>query len=64
MSIPVAAKRCPEYQPQPYIDAMRDLAKRWPDDPDAEIFYAESLLIPVRWHWYGPDGTAAPARSS
>jgi tetratricopeptide (TPR) repeat protein len=55
-----AAKRCPEYQPQPYIDAMRDLAKRWPDDPDAEIFYAESLLIPVRWHWYGPDGTAAP----
>jgi tetratricopeptide (TPR) repeat protein len=55
-----AAKRCPEYQPQPYIDAMRDLAKRWPDDPDAQTFYAESLLIPVRWHWYSADGTAAP----
>jgi tetratricopeptide (TPR) repeat protein len=55
-----AAKRCPEYQPQPYIDAMRDLAQRWPDDPDAQTFYAESLLIPQRWHWYGPDGTAAP----
>jgi tetratricopeptide (TPR) repeat protein len=55
-----AAKRCPEYQPQPYIDAMRDLAQRWPDDPDGQTFYAESLLIPVRWHWYGPDGAAAP----
>jgi tetratricopeptide (TPR) repeat protein len=55
-----AAKRCPEYQPQPYIDAMRDLAKRWPDDPDAQTFYAESLLIPVRWHWYAADGSPAP----
>ncbi len=54
-----AAKRCPEYQPQPYIDAMRDLAKRWPDDPDAQTFYAESLLIPVRWHWYTSDGRPA-----
>lgn len=55
-----AAKRCPEYQPQPYIDAMRELARRWPDDLDAQTFYAESLLIPVRWHWYAADGTAAP----
>ena len=55
-----AAKRCPEYQPQPYIDAMRELARRWPDDLDAQTFYAESLLIPVRWHWYVADGTAAP----
>lgn len=55
-----AAKRCPEYQPQPYVDAMRDLAKHWPDDLDAQTFYAESLLIPVRWHWYTADGTAAP----
>jgi len=54
-----AAKRCPEYQPQPYIDTMRDLAKRWPDDLDAQTFYAESLLIPARWHWYAADGTAA-----
>src|ERR1041384_8106125 len=26
-----AAKRCPEYQPQTYIDAMRAVAERWPD---------------------------------
>ncbi|HTQ55257.1 MAG TPA: hypothetical protein VMI94_12400 [Bryobacteraceae bacterium] len=54
-----AAARCPEYQPQPYIDATRALAKRWPDDPDALTLYAESLLIPVRWHWYANDGTPA-----
>lgn len=54
-----AAARCPEYQPQPYITAMRDLARRWPDDLDAQTFYAESLLIPSRWHWYGTDGAPA-----
>jgi tetratricopeptide (TPR) repeat protein len=54
-----AAKRCPTYQPQPYMDAMRELAARWPDDPDAVTLYAESLLIPVRWHWYAEDGTPA-----
>jgi tetratricopeptide (TPR) repeat protein len=55
-----AAKRCPEYQPQPYIDAMRAVAARWPDDLDAQTLYAESLLVPVRWHWYASDGTPAP----
>jgi len=56
-----AAKRCPDYQqPQAYIDAMRALAARWPDDLDALTLYAESLMIPVRWHWYSADGTPAP----
>ena len=40
------------YQPQPYIDAMRELAGAGPDDLDAQTLYAESLMIPVRWHWY------------
>lgn len=53
------ATRCPEYQPQAYSDAMRALAVRWPDDPDALTLYAESLMIPVRWHWYANDGTPA-----
>ncbi|MGO4881642.1 MAG: hypothetical protein ACLP59_12570 [Bryobacteraceae bacterium] len=53
------AVRCPEYQPQPYVDAMRALAARWPDDLDALTLYAESLMIPVRWHWYSNDGTPA-----
>lgn len=55
-----AATRCPEYQPQPYINAMRDLAQRWPDDLDAQTLYAESLLVATRWRWYTADGAPAP----
>jgi tetratricopeptide (TPR) repeat protein len=55
-----AAKRCPDDQPKAYADAMRALADRWPDDLDARTLYAESLMIPVRWRWYAPDGTPAP----
>jgi tetratricopeptide (TPR) repeat protein len=54
-----AAKRCPEYQPQTYIDAMKALAASMPDDPDALTFYADALMIPPRWHWYTADGTPA-----
>ncbi|HLY20334.1 MAG TPA: hypothetical protein VKR61_24065 [Bryobacteraceae bacterium] len=54
-----AATRCPEYQPESYIKAMRELARRWPDDLDAQTLYAESLLIPTRWHWYNADGVVA-----
>lgn len=57
--VQAAAKRCPEYQPQPYIDAMKALAARYPDDLDAATLYADSLMVPVRWHWYAPDGTPA-----
>lgn len=55
-----AAKRCPDDQPKAYADAMRAVASRWPDDLDARTLYAESLMIPVRWHWYTADGTPAP----
>jgi tetratricopeptide (TPR) repeat protein len=55
-----ASARCPAYEPQHYIDAARTLRTRWPDDLDALILYAESLMIPVRWHWYAADGTPAP----
>lgn len=54
-----AATRCPEYDPLKYIDAMRALAARFPDDPDAQTCFAESLLLSTRWHWYGPDGKPA-----
>lgn len=56
-----AAARCPDYSdPAKYIAAMRNLAARFPDDPDAQTFFAESLLTPVRWRWYGADGKAGP----
>jgi len=54
-----AAKRCPQDQPHAYIEAMRALCERWPDNLDARTLYAESLMIPVRWHWYAFDGTPA-----
>jgi len=54
-----AAKRCPEYQPQAYIEAMKALSARYPDDLDAATLYAESLMLPVRWHWYTSDGAPA-----
>jgi tetratricopeptide (TPR) repeat protein len=50
---------CPEYKPRAYIDAMRALTARYPDDLDALTIYADSLLIPVRWHWYSGDGKPA-----
>lgn len=54
-----AATWCIEFHPKAYIDAMRDLSRAYPDDPDALTIYAESLLIPSRWHWYSADGTPA-----
>jgi tetratricopeptide (TPR) repeat protein len=48
-----AGTRCPDFSdPDGYIRAMRDLAARQPDDPDAQTFYADALMLPVRWRWY------------
>ena len=56
-----AVSRCPDYgDPSKYIAAMRALAARYPDDPDAQTWLAESLMLPVRWKWYGADGKPAP----
>ncbi len=55
-----AATRCPDYSdPSKYVSAMRQLAQRFPDDPDAQTWYAEALMVPVRWRWYGIDGKPA-----
>jgi tetratricopeptide (TPR) repeat protein len=56
-----AAARCPDYSvPSKYVEAMRKLAMKYPDDPDAQTWLAEALLLPVRWKWYSGDGKAAP----
>jgi tetratricopeptide (TPR) repeat protein len=55
-----ASALCPKYQPEAYVAAMRTLAEKYPDDPDAQTVYAESLMIPVRWHWYDAKGAPAP----
>jgi len=55
-----AGARCPDYaDPGRYVGAMRDLARRYADDPDAQTLYAEALLLPVRWHWYNLEGKPA-----
>jgi tetratricopeptide (TPR) repeat protein len=55
-----AAARCPEFKaPEVYIEKMRAIAARWPDDLDALTLYAESLMVPTRWHWYANDGSPA-----
>ncbi|HVO97486.1 MAG TPA: hypothetical protein VMT15_05435 [Bryobacteraceae bacterium] len=50
---------CPEYRPADHIRAAKALAEDWPDDLDAQTLYAEALMIPQRWKWYGPDGRPA-----
>ncbi|HEV2387764.1 MAG TPA: hypothetical protein VGS20_10980 [Candidatus Acidoferrales bacterium] len=52
-------------QPQPdyhqlaldYVAAMRELHRRYPDDPDAATLYAESLMLLHPWGLWRVDGT-------
>ena len=55
-----ASSRCPDYSdPLKYVASMRALATRFPDDPDAQTWFAESLMVPVRWKWYSAQGEPA-----
>jgi tetratricopeptide (TPR) repeat protein len=55
-----AEQRCPDFtDPARYIAAMRDLAARYPDDPDAQTLYAEALIVRVRWRCYDSQGRPA-----
>jgi tetratricopeptide (TPR) repeat protein len=42
-----------------YAKAMRQLAERYPDDPDAATLYAESLMNLRPWKLWSPDGKPA-----
>jgi hypothetical protein len=39
-----------------YCNAMRELAKQYPDDVDAATFYAEALMSVHRYQWYDTKG--------
>jgi tetratricopeptide (TPR) repeat protein len=43
-----------------YADAMRDVAKQFPDDADVLALFAESLLDLSPWNYYLPDGKPKP----
>ncbi len=44
-----------------YADAMREVARQFPDDPDVLALFAESLLDLSPWDYYLPDGKPKPA---
>ncbi len=41
-----------------YAAAMRDVARRFPDDPEAATLYAESLMDLSPWNYWTADGKA------
>src|SRR5215471_15927336 len=51
-----AASRCPLNNDARAIAAFKRLSDQYPDDLDALTFYADSLMIPVRWRWFLQNG--------
>ena len=43
-----------------YANAMREVAKRFPDDLDASVIFAESLMVLRPWDLWTLDGTPQP----
>jgi len=45
---------------QAYADAMRDVARRFPDDAEAATFFAEAMMILRPWNLWTPEGKPQP----
>ena len=43
-----------------YADAMREVARQYPDDLEAGTFFADSMMNLRPWNLWAPDGTAHP----
>lgn len=43
-----------------YVDAMRQLHNKYPDDPDIASVFAESFMNTTRWDYWNTDGSAKP----
>ena len=43
-----------------FANAMRDLAKQYPDDLDAQVMFAESLMVTMPWDYWTRDRTPKP----
>jgi tetratricopeptide (TPR) repeat protein len=39
-----------------YADAMRELANKYPDDPDAQALFAEALMVTTAWNYWLDNG--------
>ncbi len=44
-----------------YADAMKDVAARFPEDPDAQVLYADALMNLSPWNYWTRDGKPRPA---
>jgi tetratricopeptide (TPR) repeat protein len=44
-----------------YADAMREVAKNYPDDLDAQILFAEALMDTMPWDYWEANGDPKPA---
>ncbi len=43
-----------------YVDAMRTLKTRYPEDADIHTIFAEAYMNTTRWDYWEPDGSAKP----
>jgi tetratricopeptide (TPR) repeat protein len=43
-----------------YADALRDVARRFPDDLEAATFFADAMMNLRPWNLWAPDGTPHP----
>jgi tetratricopeptide (TPR) repeat protein len=43
-----------------YADAMREVARRYPDDLDAQTLFAQSLMDTSPWNYWAQDGSPRP----
>jgi tetratricopeptide (TPR) repeat protein len=43
-----------------YAKAMGELAKKYPNDPDAQTLYASALMETMPWDYYQPNGDPKP----
>ena len=43
-----------------YVDAMRTLHARYPEDPDIATMFAEAFMNTTRWDYWDADGSARP----
>ena len=45
---------------QAFVDAMRDLHHKYPDDADIASIFAEAFMNTTRWDYWEPDGSPRP----
>lgn len=43
-----------------YMNAMSEVAKKFPNDADIQVFYAEAVMNTVPWNYWDKDGNPSP----